>query len=663
MLITTEARGNAANHAKDMGETTQRLKAAQDQHQGLAEAAATAKAQSEGEDQANVAQALKGLPLLFTRYAAAYSTNAEGLAALDQLRPSGQLQSKPGNVPLEAARYGLRMLRAGFLYIRIKRPGLTPEWSGYVVHPHGYLTAFDVKNPQDSKAHPACEVEMRGANMSMVWVSSNAFLEQALGRYDRSPAGIETGDGARCAGQICAILEQVDTSPRGRSWYGSLDFFKGGPKNIVWRMATLNNEEISQELQRVMESMTHALPAATSDAEDDSTEESARKQRAYADMLAALKKIPKTLKGSQTLLDEGAKVLDPKVPLLQKFKSLQTIAKTARENVHSVWAIAVLNAAKHIEPSAREAVFAKAQVLQLAHGLGPRAIDMVKKEKIEYDEALRTKGQRVAYSNKRNPEPGSRSWNRKYAGQARKLDMRLGRMAEERKASAATSRRIPVVFGAVETMSLLVSLQRANERSGDPRAGAEAASAIFAGMGAWSSARSAYYESNLYNRIQADLSRILPARLSALSAASGMDLHALKTGAAHYVALGTLVGAGVDLVAARRADREGESTLAYAYIGRAISASAMIVGTLGKAYQAHRAIAILGLSFELFRASSVVGLVGSVVMTYAIEKMKSVEWIRWLETEPFRREDVQRIPFSNEDAMQTQLANVVAGLA
>ncbi|MCY1240084.1 hypothetical protein D9M72_529130 [compost metagenome] len=42
-----------------MGETVQRLKAAQDQHEGLAEAAATAKAQSGGEDQALVVQALK----------------------------------------------------------------------------------------------------------------------------------------------------------------------------------------------------------------------------------------------------------------------------------------------------------------------------------------------------------------------------------------------------------------------------------------------------------------------------------------------------------------------------------------------------------------------------------------------------------------------------
>ncbi|WP_139140438.1 DUF2345 domain-containing protein, partial [Variovorax boronicumulans] len=58
-LITTEGRPDAARHAKDMGETTQRLKAAQDQHEGLAEAAVTAKAQAGGEDQALVVQALK----------------------------------------------------------------------------------------------------------------------------------------------------------------------------------------------------------------------------------------------------------------------------------------------------------------------------------------------------------------------------------------------------------------------------------------------------------------------------------------------------------------------------------------------------------------------------------------------------------------------------
>ena len=42
MLITTEGRNNAAGHAKAMGETTARLKLAQQQHQSLAEAASMA---------------------------------------------------------------------------------------------------------------------------------------------------------------------------------------------------------------------------------------------------------------------------------------------------------------------------------------------------------------------------------------------------------------------------------------------------------------------------------------------------------------------------------------------------------------------------------------------------------------------------------------------
>jgi type VI secretion system secreted protein VgrG len=59
LLITTEARPGAARHAKDMGETTHRLKAACRQHDGLAEAAAAAKLQDGGQDQALVAKALE----------------------------------------------------------------------------------------------------------------------------------------------------------------------------------------------------------------------------------------------------------------------------------------------------------------------------------------------------------------------------------------------------------------------------------------------------------------------------------------------------------------------------------------------------------------------------------------------------------------------------
>ena len=58
LLISTEARGNAQAHAKDMGETVQRLVLAKEQHQSLASLAEQHRAQAKG-DQDEVAQAIK----------------------------------------------------------------------------------------------------------------------------------------------------------------------------------------------------------------------------------------------------------------------------------------------------------------------------------------------------------------------------------------------------------------------------------------------------------------------------------------------------------------------------------------------------------------------------------------------------------------------------
>jgi len=58
LLITTEARAGAARHAKDMGETVQRLVQARDQIEGLANAAQIAVAQQKEDDQATVAKAI-----------------------------------------------------------------------------------------------------------------------------------------------------------------------------------------------------------------------------------------------------------------------------------------------------------------------------------------------------------------------------------------------------------------------------------------------------------------------------------------------------------------------------------------------------------------------------------------------------------------------------
>jgi type VI secretion system secreted protein VgrG len=59
MLITTEGRGNAASHMKDMGETVQRLTSARDQHETLADMAQQAGAQEKQGQQADIAKILK----------------------------------------------------------------------------------------------------------------------------------------------------------------------------------------------------------------------------------------------------------------------------------------------------------------------------------------------------------------------------------------------------------------------------------------------------------------------------------------------------------------------------------------------------------------------------------------------------------------------------
>jgi hypothetical protein len=82
--------------------------------------------------------------------------------------------------------------------------------------------------------------------------------------YSDKP-GKEDSDGARCAGQLCAILLQIDSTPKGRQWFAGLDPFQPDKKNLVWRMLSLNNAGISQELHAALAQLTHALPPVRAD--------------------------------------------------------------------------------------------------------------------------------------------------------------------------------------------------------------------------------------------------------------------------------------------------------------------------------------------------------------------------------------------------------------
>ncbi|WP_295979500.1 T6SS effector BTH_I2691 family protein [uncultured Variovorax sp.] len=515
------------------------------------------------------------------------------------------------------------------------------------------LEAFD-------KAHLA-QIKERDTRMDRIsedliaWLQADAFLVKTLGRYDRKPDGIDTGDGARCAGQLCAILETMDSSPRGRRWYAELQLFKDEPNNLVWRMASLNNEEISQELQRVMDTLRDTLPPATEVHDPQTAEESARQQRAWAAMATALSKIPKTLKGSQTLIKEVYKLGDPGLNTMKKIKSLQKIAKTARENVHAVWAVAVVQAAQKLGASAMELSFAKAQIVLLSHGLGDKAVEFVRNEQRALARKLEDQGRQATYSNKRNPQPDSRAWTRHYDYKGQKMQARVDRaltlVGED---NAVKNMRIPGALGALEIMSLIPTFGRASERGSDPRAGSQSAGAVASAMGTWKGLRSDYYEKNIFEAIKADAP--LAAR-GDLVRAAGEDLRILKVGAAHWVASAAVVGVVWDAIDGGKTRREENYVLAFAYYGRAIAGGVTIGSTLVSAHNLNRVRVVLWCT----RINPVTGAI-TLAASYAIEKLKEKEWTDWLQAQPFRKTDSKKTPHRSEQFMLSQLANAIADM-
>ena len=515
------------------------------------------------------------------------------------------------------------------------------------------LEAFD-------KAHLA-QVKERDKRMDKIsedliaWLQADAFLVKTLGRYNRKPDGIDTGDGARCAGQLCAILETMDSSPRGRRWYAELQLFKDEPRNLVWRMASLNNEEISQELRRVMDTLRDTLPPATEVHDPQTAEESARQQRAWAAMATALSKIPKTLKGSQTLIKEVYKLGDPGLNTMQKIKSLQKIAETARKNVHAVWAVAVVQAAQKLSASAMELSFAKAQIVLLSHGLGDKAVEFVRNEQRALARKLEDQGRQAAYSNKRNPQPDSRAWTRHYDHKGEKMQVRVDRaltlVGED---NAVKNMRIPGALGALEIMSLIPTFGRASERGDDPRAGSQSAGAVASAMGTWKGLRSDYYEKNIFEAIKADAP--LAARGDLVKAA-GEDLRILKIGAAHWVASAAVVGVVWDAIDGVTAFREKDRVLMAAYFGRAAMGTATIGSTLVGAYFYD----VTKIVRWCTRINLVTGTI-TLAASYAIDKLKEKEWIDWLQAQPFRKIDSKKFPHRSEQFMLGQLANAIADM-
>lgn len=133
----------------------------------------------------------KGLPILFTRYAAAYSAQEKSMSVLGRMQPVAPFEAQPEGVALQAAVYNVRMLRFGYLYVRYVSPLYPmPIWRGYAVHPHGYLAQFDISQPEEAQSKPACEMEVRGANMSMVWIEEAKLVTEFHHMFHPDPIDI-----------------------------------------------------------------------------------------------------------------------------------------------------------------------------------------------------------------------------------------------------------------------------------------------------------------------------------------------------------------------------------------------------------------------------------------------------------------------------------------
>ncbi|WP_433925345.1 T6SS effector BTH_I2691 family protein [Stenotrophomonas nematodicola] len=108
-----------------------------------------------------------GLPVHPFRYSAFCSDDASILGMVPALRPS----TGAALPELRTARYALRMMREGYLYVVLKRHGLT-QLDSYYVRPSGRLMRFRGEPPDRKTSAIACARMAASANALMVAIDA-----------------------------------------------------------------------------------------------------------------------------------------------------------------------------------------------------------------------------------------------------------------------------------------------------------------------------------------------------------------------------------------------------------------------------------------------------------------------------------------------------------
>jgi hypothetical protein len=453
------------------------------------------------------------------------------------------------------------------------------------------------------------------------WLKSDALIDRAFGRYNPL-TGIDSGDGRRCAGQLCAILLQVDSSPKGRQWYGALDAFSADKRNLVWRMLSLNNAEISTEMQTALGTLNGAFPPAGKEAESE--EHFGHAQRSYNAAIYALSLMTKTLAAADKFNKELPTVIDPRSRTAARLQAAMSVGLALKDGAHPVMISAVVARFKSLPAGKAEGLIAKAQLLLLAQGKGTEAVAFAKKRETE---ALAGRD----------------------AKQARFLQRQIEKAIEGQIGEAgAQQMRVSSMVVGLNALALLPALARAKDRD-DPRTTTELLGTMAGLMGSLRQWRADLYEKVLFKQVPDLVHKTYRAGVVAVT---GEERLGLKAGAARYVAAGAAVGVMWDAVDGVTAARQSEYRLAGAYAARSVVGVVTIGGVIAGARYATAPLWLVRLNLTT--------MIATAALTTAIGALKGDAWANWLQAQPFRKIDSEKISYNSEDRMTRELADALA---
>ncbi|MDR2852262.1 MAG: hypothetical protein LBV61_04275 [Burkholderiaceae bacterium] len=463
------------------------------------------------------------------------------------------------------------------------------------------------------------------------WLKADAFTAKALGRYS-AKAGIETGDGARCAGQLCAILLQMDNAPKGRQWYAALDVFTPGQKNLVWRMLSLNNAQISAELNSALDGVAQALPPAGL---SQGAQDKAAQEKTEAAYIAALAKLTQTLAASDKINSHWADLKKAGLPTPIRVQAAAELAPILYDSPVAVVLSAVMARFKALPESRGERLIAQAQLALLARGLGKQAAAFIKRQAARAQASAAT------------------SASTSTAG----IEKAIGQQIS---AVSGKDMRVSNVLLGLNALAILPALANAKTK-GDARTSTALLGAMASLVGGVRQWRADVYEKALFKNLPELVETTHRAGMSQVTQA---ELLALKAGAARYVAAGAAVGVAWDAVDGGKAAQEKERALAWAYFGRMGSGGATIFGVIVGARYFTAPLWLLRLNL--------VTLIATIALTEVISRLKGDAWANWLQAQPFRADLIHlkdapqtatqntKLLYKSEQEMMDKLADALA---